>query len=60
MVTDHISVYFIATDGLARRPIAHTCGPTLEIPSTYQVYNEMVEEFNNILRQKESWTFNIV
>ena len=60
LVTDHISVYFTATDGLARRPIAHTCAPTLEIPSTYQVYNEMVEEFNNILRQKESWTFNIV
>ena len=60
LVTEHISVCFIATDGLARRPIAHTCGPTLEIPSTYQVYNEMVEEFNNILRQKESWTFNIV
>ena len=49
LVTDHISVYFIATDGPARRPIAPTCGPTLEIPSTYQVCNEMVEEFNDIL-----------
>ena len=60
LVTDCISVAFIAMDGVARRPIAHTCGPTLEVPSTYQVYNEMAEEFNNILRQKESWTFNIV
>ena len=60
LVTDEISISFIATDGLARRPLAHICGPTLEIPSIYQVYNEMMEEFNNILTEKESWTFNIV
>ncbi|KAK3742020.1 hypothetical protein QZH41_014346 [Actinostola sp. cb2023] len=60
LVTESIQVSFISVEGMARRPIAHTCGPTLEVPSTYQSYNEMSEEFNNILRAKESWTFNIV
>jgi hypothetical protein len=48
LVTESISVSLLAVDGMARRPIAHTCGPT------------MAEEFNNTLREKESWTFNIV
>lgn len=51
LVTNHISVSFTPMDGLQRRPIAHTCGPTLEIPSTYQVYNEMAEEFNNNVQE---------
>lgn len=55
-----ISVAFYVVDGLARRPIAHTCGPLLEVPCTYQSYNELAEEFTNIMREKEEWTFNIV
>ena len=55
-----ISVAFYAVDGLARRPIAHTCGPLLEVPWTYQSYNELAEEFNSIMREKEGWTFTIV
>lgn len=55
-----ISVAFYIVDGLARRPIAHTCGPLLEVPCTYQTYNELAEEFTNIMREKEGWTFNIV
>ena len=55
-----ISVTFYLVDGLARRPIAHTCGPLLEVPCTYQSYNELAEEFTNIMREKEGWTFNIV
>lgn len=35
-----ISVTFYLVDGLARRPIAHTCGPLLAVPCTYQSYNE--------------------
>ena len=49
-------ISFVVTEGLAITPIANTCGPRLEISSTYQVHNEMVEEFNNILRLKKSWT----
>ena len=55
-----IEVAFTVLEGVARRPVAHTCGPLLEIPSTYQSYNELSEEFSEILQQKEAWHFNIV
>ena len=55
-----LKVTFTDLNGLARRPVAHTCGPLLEVPSTYQCYNELVEEFSSILREKSSWTFDIV
>lgn len=56
----NIEVTFTVLEGAARRPVAHTCGPLLEIPSTYQSYNELSEEFCELLHQKEAWHFNIV
>lgn len=49
-----IGVEFSCLEGLARRPIAHTCGPVLELPSTYKTFPELCEEFNNIL-EKSKW-----
>ena len=49
-----ISVQFSTLHGLARRPIAHTCGSVLELPSTYDTFPELREEFNNILA-KAKW-----
>lgn len=60
LVCDSIDVAFTLSDGFERRPVAHTCSPLLEVPATYQSYSELTEEFNNILRNKEAWTFNIV
>lgn len=54
-----ISVQFSALDGFARRPIAHTCGSLLELPSTYNTYPELREEFSNILAKK-MWQNDIV
>ena len=54
---DSIEVTFSALEGTSRRPVAHTCGPLLEIPSSYQSYNE---EFSELLQNKEAWHFNIV
>lgn len=56
----HIEVTFSVLDGKTRRPVAHTCGPLLEIPSTYQSYNELSEEFSELLSNKDAWHFNIV
>ena len=36
MAADILKVTFIDSEGLERRPIAHTCGFTPEIPSTYE------------------------
>ena len=57
---DRIEVGFTTLGGTARRPIAHTCGQLLEIPSTYQSYNELSEKFSELLQQRDSWQFNIV
>ncbi len=60
LVTDSITVSFTSIDGAARRPIAHTCGPVLEVPCTYLSFNELVEEFSSIMSNRESWSFTIV
>ncbi|XP_077361249.1 uncharacterized protein LOC144006333 [Festucalex cinctus] len=44
-----IQVIFTTLDGLARRVIAHTCGPTVELPSTYNSYPELRAEMEAIL-----------
>lgn len=46
---DKIMVCFNVETGLNRRPVAHTCGATLEVPSTYSSYPEFRTEFDNIL-----------
>lgn len=46
---DKIMVSFNAESGLGRRPVAHTCGATLDIPCTYSSYPEFRTEFDNIL-----------
>ena len=44
----HISVQFSKT----RLPIVHTCGSVLELPSTYDTFPELPEEFTNVLAKK--------
>ena len=45
-------------DGFERRPIAHTCEPSLELPSTYRNFPEFRQEMNNIL-DSEFWEMDI-
>lgn len=59
MLTDNILIVFTRLEGLERRPIAHTCTYTLEIPTTYQSFPEFREEFNSIL-EANTWEMNIV
>lgn len=54
-----IHVQFTELDGIARRPIAHTCGSVLELPSTYDEYTEFRPEFSNVLA-KEKWQNDIM
>ena len=54
-----IGIQFSRLEGLARRPIAHTCGPIFELPSTYETFPELREEFNNIL-EKSKWQNDIL
>ena len=52
-------VSFTNIEGCARRPIAHTCSNTLELPSTYQSFPELREEFTKILKF-EDWKMEII
>ena len=55
-----LEITFIKHDSsFERRPIAHTCGPCLELPSTYQSYCELREEFTNILN-RNLWEMDII
>ena len=35
-------------------------GPVLEVPTTYQSFNELAEEFANLISNKDPWGFTIV
>ena len=49
--TSKIDVTFNSLSGLARRPTAHTCNCTLQLPVMYGNYNDFYREFHTILMQ---------
>lgn len=55
---NRIEVTFTNLDGIARRPVAHTCGAVLELPTTYQSFPQFREELNNIFTG-EYWDIDI-
>ena len=55
-----IEVTFNNMSGKARRPVVHICGPLLELSTTYESYTDMAEEFTNIMREQQGWSFDIV
>ena len=57
---ESILVTFSMLQGAGRRPIIRTCGPIIELPSTYQSYSELAEEFSFLVNEKGAWSFNIV
>ena len=59
MVCDSLKINFVRLDGLGRRPVAHTCGPCLELSTTYQSFPELREEFSSIL-SLSTWEMDIV
>ena len=59
MIDKKIEVTFIKCKGLSARSIAHTCGPLLEIPSTYANYVDLREDFMNILN-RDNWEMDII
>ena len=52
LVLEAINVTFKKNESkFTRRPIAHTCGPCLKLPSTYSNFCELREEFSSILKK---------
>lgn len=60
IIVSYIDVMFTKNrNDFTRRPIAHTCGPCLEIPSTYNNFCELREEFTYLL-QENKWEMDII
>ena len=53
LIANRISVTFNNLSGLARKPIAHTCGCVIELPSTYMSFLDFEQEFTAILAEDE-------
>ena len=59
MLFEGIQVTFTELSGFGRRPIARTCNALLELPSTYQSFPELREEFNHVL-SSDNWEIDII
>ena len=59
IVTNTIQVSFTAITSAARRSICHSCGCTLELPSTYSNFCELRQKFSGIL-SADNWEMDIV
>ncbi|KAJ7386720.1 hypothetical protein OS493_006732 [Desmophyllum pertusum] len=59
LIANKIEIAFTRLEGAACRPIAHTCGPLLELPCTYSNFVELREQFNNIL-DRNTWEMDIM
>ena len=56
-----ITVEFNSLSGLARRPIAHTCLPMIELSICYDTYVKFAREFEKILAEEfYTWIFDSV
>lgn len=55
-----IIISFNSLSGLARRPLAHTCGCRLELPVTYLTYMEFEREFKALLDSEYAWIMDAV
>ena len=53
--SNQVGVTFNSLAGVQRRPIAHTCSPSLELSTTYISYTEFVSEFKACLCNQYSW-----
>lgn len=56
-----IGVTFNSLEGLARRPVVHTCSRTIELPTTYVNYEEFSSEFDKIMKSDDiAWCMDAI
>jgi len=60
LMAKQISITFNSTTGAARRPIAHTCGCVLDLPSTFFSYLDFEADFTAILNEDYSWEMHAI
>ena len=52
-------VQFNNLSGLARRPISHTYSCVLELPSSYETFEDFAHEFQAVLSEESSWKMDV-
>ena len=55
LISDEIKICFNGLSGFARRPLAHTCGDTLELSVAYDTFPEFEDEFKQVLSSEFAW-----
>ena len=58
---DKITVQFYTPySDYTKRPVAHTCSATLELPSTYRSEEDTTKEFNNLFKCNAAFEFDFL
>ena len=60
MIDKSIKVNFNSLQGLARRPISHTCSCLLELSTSYSSFLEFEQEFSVVLISEDAWPMDAV
>ena len=60
MIDKSIKVNFNSLQGLARRPISHTCSCLLELSTSYSSFLEFEQEFSVVLTSEDAWPMDAV
>lgn len=55
---EQVKVSFTGLCGVKRRPIAHTCSNLLELPTTYNSFQEFRREFTFLLGTTEAFEYS--
>ena len=58
MLAKSITVHFNSLQGIARRPISHTCSCILEISTSYMSFLEFEQEFSLVLASEAAWAMD--
>lgn len=59
-IAKKITINFSSLTGLAKRPFAHTCSSTLELPVAYNNYDDFSAEWSTILHNTSSkWNWQM-
>lgn len=58
-ISSKIGVVFNTTTGVARRPIAHTCQPSIELSSTYSTYVEFARELRSVIGASDDFLWGM-
>lgn len=56
---DKIIIDFNKLEGAGRRPMAHTCGAVLQVPTNYTNYSEFRGEWSSVIR-KGDWSIDFL